>query len=70
MSYKSNILHHLPKTTSKIYSVRKLYFYLAVLLCNIWAITNQQRNMTAINVKLIIIDAILLQDIYFIDDGG
>ena len=26
----------LPKTTSKLYSLRKLYFYLAVLLCNIW----------------------------------
>ncbi len=60
----------LPKTTSRIYSVRKLYFYLAVLMCNIWAITNQLRNMTAISMKLIIIDAILLQDIYFIDDGG
>ncbi len=60
----------LPKTTSRIYSVRKLYFYLAVLLCNIWAIINQRRNITVNSMKLIIFVEILLQDIYFIDDGG
>ncbi|MFP3416765.1 MAG: hypothetical protein RXO71_00460 [Nitrososphaeria archaeon] len=28
----------LQKTTSKLYSLRKLYFYLAVLLYNIWVL--------------------------------
>jgi len=30
----------LAKTTSKIYSVRKLYFYLAILLYNLWVLLN------------------------------
>jgi len=33
----------LPKTTSKLYSLRKLYFYLAVLLYNIWVFMNYKR---------------------------
>jgi len=33
----------LPKTTSKLYSLRKLYFYLAVLLYNIWVFINYKR---------------------------
>jgi hypothetical protein len=33
----------LPKTTSKLYSLRKLYFYLAVLLYNIWVFIYYKR---------------------------
>ena len=33
----------LSKTTSKLYSLRKLYFYLVVLLYNIWVFMNYKR---------------------------
>ena len=64
------INNFLPRTTSKIYSVRKLYFYIAVLLCNFWAIIKRGRNITAVDMRLIMIVEILLQNIHFIDDGG
>ncbi len=64
------INNFLPRTTSKIYSVRKLYFYLAVLLCNFWAILRRKRNIAVRRMKSIIIVAIILQGLYFIDDAG
>ncbi len=59
----------LPRTTSKLYSIRKLYFYLAVLMYNMWAITNQ-RKVTVVHMKVMMIMAIVFQNIYSIDDGG
>ncbi len=44
-------------------------FYIAVLLCNLWAIIKRERNITAVDMRLIMIIEILLQNIYFIDDG-
>jgi len=38
----------LPKTTSKLYSLRKLYFYLAVLLYNIWVFINYKREKVTV----------------------
>ena len=38
----------LPKTTSKLYSLRKLYFYLAVLLYNIWVFMNYKREKVTV----------------------
>ncbi|MFP3133589.1 MAG: hypothetical protein RXR19_05795 [Nitrososphaeria archaeon] len=38
----------LPKMTSKLYSLRKLYFYLAVLLYNIWVFINYKREKVTV----------------------
>ena len=38
----------LPKTTSKLYSLRKLYFYLTVLLYNIWVFINYKREKVTV----------------------
>ena len=38
----------LPKTTSKLYSLRKLYFYFAVLLYNIWVFMNYKREKVTV----------------------
>jgi hypothetical protein len=45
----------LPKTTSKLYSLRKLYFYLAVLLYNIWVFINyKSEKVTVQHVKFLL----------------
>ena len=38
----------LPKKTSKLYSLRKLYFYLALLLYNIWVFINYKREKVTV----------------------
>jgi len=38
----------LPKTMSKLYSLRKLYFYLEVLLYNIWVFINYKSEKVTV----------------------
>ncbi|MFP3222716.1 MAG: hypothetical protein RXR21_03475 [Nitrososphaeria archaeon] len=55
----------LPKTTSKLYSLRKLYFYLAVLLYNIWVFMNYKREkVTVQHVKFLLMIEALISNIY------
>jgi len=55
----------LPKTTSKLYSLRKLYFYLAVLLYNIWVFINYKREkVTVQHVKFLLMIEALISNIY------
>jgi hypothetical protein len=55
----------LPKTTSKLYSLRKLYFYLAVLLYNIWVFINYKREkVTVQQVKFLLMVEALISNIY------
>jgi len=39
----------LARTTSKLYKVRKLYFYLAILLYNLWVLLNHGRGVRVIS---------------------
>ncbi|MGQ9514450.1 MAG: transposase [Thermoproteota archaeon] len=52
----------LARTTSKIYGIRKLYFYLAILLYNLWVLLNYGggERMIADNLKLIIALSLIL----------
>ncbi|MFP3262611.1 MAG: transposase, partial [Nitrososphaeria archaeon] len=55
----------LPKTTSKLYSLRKLYFYLAVLLYNIWVFINYKREKVTVQyVKFLLMIEALISNIY------
>ena len=55
----------LPKTTSKLYSLRKLYFYLAVLLYNIWVFMNyKSEKVTVQYVKFLLMIEALISNIY------
>ena len=55
----------LPKTTSKLYSLRKLYFFLAVLLYNIWVFINYKREkVTVQQVKFLLMIEALIYNIY------
>jgi hypothetical protein len=55
----------LPKTTSKLYSLRKLYFYLAVLLYNIWVFMNYKREKVTVQyVKFLLMIESLISNIY------
>jgi len=55
----------LPKTTSKLYSLRKLYFYLAVLLYNIWVFINyKSEKVTVQYVKFLLMIEALISNIY------
>jgi len=55
----------LPKTTSKLYSLRKLYFYLAVLLYNIWVFMNYKREKVTVQyVKFLLMVEALIYNIY------
>ena len=55
----------LPKTTSKLYSLRKLYFYFAVLLYNIWVFMNYKREkVTVQHVKFLLMIEALISNIY------
>ncbi|NAY82116.1 MAG: hypothetical protein GU362_04460 [Thaumarchaeota archaeon] len=55
----------LPKTTSKLYSLRKLYFYLAVLLYNIWVFMNYKREKVTVQyVKFLLMVETLISNIY------
>jgi hypothetical protein len=43
----------LARTTSKLYSVRRLYFYLAILMYNMWvALKHSQGSVIADSLKL------------------
>jgi len=54
-----------PKTTSKLYSLRKLYFYLAVLLYNIWVFINYKREKVTVQyVKFLLMVEALIYNIY------
>ena len=60
----------LPKTTSKVYSLRKLYFYLAVLFYNLWVFVNYKHERVIVqHVKLAVILAVILSNIYWIVNG-
>jgi hypothetical protein len=52
----------LPKTTSKLYSLRKLYFYLAVLLYNIWVF--YELKVTVQHVKFLLMIEALISNVY------
>ena len=55
----------LPKTTSKLYSLRKLYFYLAVPLYNIWVFMNYKREKVTVQyVKFLLMIEALISNIY------
>ena len=55
----------LPKTTSKLYSLRKLYFYFVVLLYNIWVFTNYKREkVTVQHVKFLLMVEAIISNIY------
>jgi len=55
----------LPKTMSKLYSLRKLYFYLAVLLYNIWVFMNYKREkVTVQHVKFLLMIEALISNVY------
>lgn len=55
----------LPKTTSKLYSLRKLYFYLAVLLYNIWVFMNYKREkVTVQHVKFLLMVEAIISNVY------
>jgi IS4 transposase len=55
----------LPKTTSKLYSLRKLYFYLAVLLYNIWVFMNYKREKVTVQyVKFLLMVEALISNMY------
>jgi len=55
----------LPKTTSKLYSLRKLYFYLAVLLYNIWVFMNYKREKVTVQyVKFLLMIEALISNVY------
>jgi len=55
----------LPKTTSKLYSLRKLYFYLAVLLYNIWVFMNYKREKITVQyVKFLLMIEALISNVY------
>jgi hypothetical protein len=55
----------LPKTTSKLYSLRKLYFYLAVLLYNVWVFMNYKREkVTVQHVKFLLMIEALISNVY------
>jgi len=55
----------LPKTTSKLYSLRKLYFYLAVLLYNIWVFMNYKREKVTVQyVKFLLMIEAIISNIY------
>ena len=55
----------LPKTTSKLYSLRKLYFYLTVLLYNIWVFINYKREKVTVQyVKFLLMIKALISNIY------
>ena len=55
----------LPKTTSKLYSLRKLYFYLAVLLYNIWVFINyKSEKVTVQYVKFLLMIEALISNVY------
>lgn len=60
----------LPKTTSKFYNLRKLYFYLAVLFYNLWVFVNYKHERVIVqHVKLAVILAVILSNIYWIVNG-
>ncbi|MGC9209140.1 MAG: hypothetical protein ACP5GH_04755 [Nitrososphaeria archaeon] len=60
----------LPKTTSKNYSLRKLYFYLAVLFYNIWVLLNYKHKRVIVeHVKLTVILEMILPDIILTAEG-
>ena len=52
----------LPKTTSKLYSLRKLYFYLAVLLYNI--LFDKREKVTVQHVKFLLTIEALISNVY------
>ena len=55
----------LPKTTSKLYSLRKLYFYLAVLLYNIWVFMNYKREKVTVQyVKFLLMIEAIISNLY------
>ena len=55
----------LPKTASKLHSLRKLYFYLAILLYNIWVFMNYKREkVTVQHVKFLLMIEALISNIY------
>ncbi|MFP3262833.1 MAG: hypothetical protein RXP28_08455 [Nitrososphaeria archaeon] len=55
----------LPKTTSKLYSLRKLYFYLAVLLYNIWVFMNYKREKVTVQyVKFLLMIEAIISNVY------
>ncbi len=59
----------LPKTTSKFYSLRRLYFYLAVLFYNIWVLLNYKHERVIVErIKLEVILAIILSNICWMVD--
>jgi len=60
----------LPKTTSKVYSLRKLYFYLAVLFYNLWVFVNYKHERVIVqHVKLEVILSVILSNIYWVING-
>jgi hypothetical protein len=59
------------KTTSKLYTLRKLYFYLAVLLYNIWVLLNFKKTtgITAYTLRLHITLCLCLQALTNMEAG-
>jgi hypothetical protein len=59
------------KTTSKLYTLRKLYFYLAVLLYNIWVLLNFKKTtgITAYMLRLHITLCLCLQALTNMEAG-
>jgi hypothetical protein len=62
----------LARTTTKLYAVRRLYFYLAILLYNVWVMLNynEDRIVVADSLKLYAIVALILSFIPDIEGGG
>ena len=66
----------LAKTTSKLYAVRRLYFYLAVLLYNLWVMLNYRESnyregrIVADSLKLYTILALTLSFIHDMEGAG
>ena len=61
----------LARTTSKLYAVRRLYFYLAVLLYNVWVMLNHSKGkIVADSLKLYAIVALTLSFMPDIESGG
>jgi len=50
---------------AKLYSLRKLYFYLAVLLYNIWVFINYKREKVTVQyVKFLLMIEALIYNVY------
>jgi hypothetical protein len=62
----------LAKTTSKLYAVRKLYFFLAVVLYNLWVFWNFRRRLvvSVYDLKFVVRLFLVLSWLPGLEDGG